>query len=79
MLTIKSELKMLTEKSIYVIHNDLPGYTSPVNKNFILHLLKFLGFVIVKWTTKLVAVAFFLQTVSNWIIIFCDVDHYFNS
>ena len=32
MLTIKSELKMLTEKSIYVIHNDLRGYTSPVKK-----------------------------------------------
>ena len=30
MLTIKSELKMLTEKSSYVIHNDLRGYTSPV-------------------------------------------------
>ena len=31
MLTIKSEPKMLTAKSIYVIHNDLRGYTSPVN------------------------------------------------
>ena len=30
MLTIKSEPKILTEKPIYVIHNDLPGYTSPV-------------------------------------------------
>ena len=30
-LTIKSELKMLTEKShLYVIHSDLGGYTSPV-------------------------------------------------
>ena len=32
MLTIKSELKMLTSKSICVIHNDLRGYTSPVKK-----------------------------------------------
>ena len=31
MLTIKSELKMLTEKSYHVILNDLRGYTSPVN------------------------------------------------
>ena len=30
MLTIKSELKMLTESPICVIHNDLRGYTSPV-------------------------------------------------
>ena len=28
MLTIKSELKMLTESPIFVIHNDLRGYTS---------------------------------------------------
>ena len=32
MLTIKSELKMLTEGPIYVIHNDLQSYTSPVKK-----------------------------------------------